>query len=179
MPRIRLAVVSKFEMETPISPSGDRNRSAENNVMGVTAGLIRYPTHVYEDVKAAGSYYPPDGYDFEHLFLDRSWDELHPALRTFGPPLSLALTGDYGFDGGLDQFGWDSKSESDHYIAFVSPSLTQEISLLLSTLPFAELAAKFDEPSRGTDYLEPFFRKLVKFYASATASQNCLFIHVA
>jgi hypothetical protein len=147
--------------------------------MGVKAGLIRYPAEIYEDVKAAGSYYPPNGYDIEHCDLDRSWDELHPALRTFGPPLSLSLTGDYGFDGGLDQFGWDSNDERDHYLAFVSPSLTQTISTFLSKLSFEELAANINEPSRGPDYLEPFFRELVKFYASAAANRNCVFIHVA
>lgn len=82
--------------------------------MGVTAGLIRYPAEVHDEVRAEWTFYPPNGWAIQQCFLDRSWEELHPALRSFGPPLNQALSGDYGYDGGLDSFGWDEANESDH-----------------------------------------------------------------
>jgi Domain of unknown function (DUF1877) len=147
--------------------------------MGVTAGLIRYPADVLAEVKARRTFYPPNGQDIQQCFLDRSWDELHPALRTFGPPLSLALSGDYGREGGLDGFGWDDSNESDHYLAFVSPPLVGEIAVRLRSLTFDRLAEKFTEPSRGIDYLAPRFRELVEFYTAAAFGGDCVFIHVA
>jgi hypothetical protein len=110
--------------------------------MGVTAGLICYPAEVYDEVKAEETFYPPNGRAMQHCFLDRSWDELHLALRSFGPPLSLALSGDYGYEGGLDLFGWDEASERDHYLGFVSPSLVAQIAERLHGMTFEQLAAK-------------------------------------
>lgn len=147
--------------------------------MGVVAGLIRYPAAVFDAVKAKGTFYPPDGLDIQQCALDRSWDELHPALRTFGPPLSLALSGDYGYDGGLDGFGWDEANQSDHYLGFVSPPLVVEIAAQLSRLTFEQVAAKRSGPSRGVGYLAPWFAELVRFYAAAAAAGNCVFVHVA
>src|SRR5580765_5372322 len=108
---------------TFLKPTRHLSMSFGEVSMGVTAGLIRYPAEVFQQVKAEGTFYPPNGCDIQQCFLDRSWDELHPALRSFGPPLSLALNGDYGYDGGLDRFGWDEDNERDHYLGFVSPSL--------------------------------------------------------
>ena len=147
--------------------------------MGVTAGLIRYPAGVLAEVKARETFYPPNGKDIQQCFLDRSWDELYPALRTFGPLLSLTLSGDYGFDGGLDSFGWDESNGSSPYLAFVSPPLIAEIAVRLRSLTFERLAEQFTEPSRGTNYLAPRFRELVQFYTDAALDGECVFIHVA
>jgi hypothetical protein len=147
--------------------------------MGVTASLIRYPASIYDEVKAAGKYYPPNGRDIQQCHLSRSWDELHLALRSFGPPLSLALTGDYGFEGGLDRFGWDEANKSDHYVGFVSPPLVVQIATRLRDLSFEQLAKKLEEPSRGADYLAPFYRDLVEFYAAAAAGGDCVFFYAA
>ena len=147
--------------------------------MGITAGLIRYPAKVFDDAKGAGSYYPPNGLAIEHCFLDRSWDELHPALRTLGPPLSLALSGDYGYDGGLDQFGWDENNDSDHYLAFVSPGLTRRIAELLIGLSYDELAERLENPARDPKYMNKFFQDMVRFYRAAAADENCVFIYIA
>ncbi len=147
--------------------------------MGVIAGLIRYPSEVYDEVKAEGTFYPPNGRDIQQCHLSRSWDELHQALRSFGPPLSLALSGDYGFDGGLDGFGWGEKCESDHYVGFVSPPLVAEIASRLRGLPFEQLAATLTRPSRGADYLAPRFQEMVEFYTVAAARGDCVFIHVS
>ena len=146
--------------------------------MSVTAGLIRYPAEVFAGAKAEGTFYPPDDLDVAHCALDRSWDELHPALRSFGPPLSLALSGDYGYDGGLDGFGWDEANQSDHYLGFVSPRLVAEIAAQLLELTFDQVAARLGAPSRGADYLAPRFAELVRFYAAAAADGNCVFVHV-
>jgi Domain of unknown function (DUF1877) len=147
--------------------------------MGVTAGLIRYPAEVYDEVKAEGTFYPPNGQDIGQCFLDRSWDELHPALCSFGLPLSLALSGDYGYEGGLDRFGWDEDDKSDHYLGFVSPPLVEEIAARLSGLTFEQLADKLTQPSRGVEYVAPRFRELVEFYAAAARNRNCVFVHVS
>jgi hypothetical protein len=147
--------------------------------MGVYAGLIRYPAEVYGEVKAQGLYYPPDGRDIQQCYLSRSWDELHPALKSFGPPLSLALSGDYGFEGGLDRFGWDEENDSDHYVGFVSPPLVAQIASRLNELSFEQLATKLSEPSRGAHYVEPYFWQLFEFYAATAAGGDCVFIHVA
>jgi hypothetical protein len=147
--------------------------------MGITAGLIRYPAEVFDDVKERGSFYPPNDTEIQHCFLDRSWDELHPALRTFGHPLSLALSGDYGYDGGLDRFGWNENDDSDHYLAFVSPSLTKSIAELLDSLSYDELTARIEDPCRGFEYMNKFFQEMVQFYRAAADEGNCVFIHVA
>jgi hypothetical protein len=147
--------------------------------MGVTASLIRYPAEVYDGVKAEGTFYPPNGRYRQHCFLDRSWDELHPAFRSFGPPLSLALSGDYGYEGGLDSFGWDEENESDHYLGFVSPLLVAEIAARLRGLAFEQVSATLTERSRGVDYLAPLFRQLVEFYTTAAECGDSVFIHVA
>jgi Domain of unknown function (DUF1877) len=147
--------------------------------MGVTAGLIRYPAEVFEQVKAQRTFYPPNDLAIQHCFLDRSWDEIHPALRSFGAPLSLALSGDYGFAGGLDRFGWDAENDCDHYLGFVSPPLVADIAAHLRELPFEQLAKKLTEPSRGFDYIAPQFAELVEFYATAAADGNCVFVHAA
>jgi hypothetical protein len=146
--------------------------------MGVYANLIRYPAEVFDGVRSKRNFYPPNGLDVEQCYIDRTWDVLHPALTTFGPPLSLALSGDYGYDGGLQHFGWGS-SESDHYLGFVSPSLVKRIAARLNELPFEQLAAKFVEPSRGMDYLVPRYTSLVAFYSRASTEGNCVFINVA
>ena len=146
--------------------------------MGVYASLIRYPISVYEKAKAQGSYYPANGRDIQQCHLSRSWDELHPALRSFGHPLSLALSGDYGFEGGLDRFGWDEEDVSDHYVGFVSPPLVVEIATRLSGLSFVQLATKLEQPSRGADYISHYFRGLVDIYAAAANAGDCVFICV-
>jgi hypothetical protein len=146
--------------------------------MGVYAGLIRYPADVFDRVRSEETFYPPNGRDIEHCHLDRSWDELHPALATFGVPLSLALSGDYGHEGGLQHFGCGS-SESDHYLGFVSPPLVRDIAVRLGGLAFEQLATNLSEPGRETDYLAPRFKSLVAFYTTASADGNCVFIHVA
>jgi hypothetical protein len=147
--------------------------------MGVTAGLIRYPAEVYEEVRANETFHPPSGREIQQCLLDRSWDELHSALRMLGSPLNLTLSGDYGYYGGLDHFGWDEANESDHYLGFVSPPVVLEVAAYLRTLSFEQLRAKLTEPSRGDEYLAPRFRELVEFYAAAAADGNCVFIHVA
>ncbi len=147
--------------------------------MSVTAGLIRYPAEVFDLMKAEGTFYPPNGRDIQRCFLERSWDELHPAFRPFGPPLSLALSGDYGYEGGLEHFGWDESSESDHYIGLVSPSLVAAIAEQLNGLTFGQVVASMNLPSRGPDYLAPRFRELVEFYTASATDGNCIFIHVA
>jgi hypothetical protein len=147
--------------------------------MSVTAGLIRYPAEIYGLMKAAGTFYPPFGRDIQHCFLDRSWDELHPALCAFGAPLNRALSGDYGHDGGLDRFAWVDAGESDHYIGLVSPPLVAAISQRLNGLTFQQVAERISDASRGSDYLAPHFDGLVAIYAAAAAAGDCLFIHVA
>lgn len=147
--------------------------------MGVIAGLIRYPGEVFAQVKAERTFYPPDGRDLQQCFLSRSWDELHPAFRTFGRPLSLALNGDYGYDGGLDEFGWSVMRVRDHYLGFVSPPLVARIAARLRTLSFEQLAEQLGDPSRGRDYLAPRYRDLVELYEAAAAHGDCVFVHVA
>ena len=95
--------------------------------MGVTAGLIRYCARssirlrpripsTFQTIK-----------NYSSAFLIAAGDELHPAFKTFGRPLSLTLNGDYTYEGGLDAFGRDELNDSDHYLAFVSPPLVKEI----------------------------------------------------
>lgn len=147
--------------------------------MAATAGLIRYPADVFAEVKAKGEIYPPNGRDVQQCFLGRSWDQIHPALRAFGPPLSLALTGDYGLEGGLDNFGGDEANLRDHYVGFVSPPLVAEIAARLRGITFEELTTRLTEPSGGADYIAPRFRELVELYIAAAANGDCVFVHVA
>jgi len=147
--------------------------------MSIIAGLIRYPAEVYDQVKAAGTFYPPNDRDIQQCHLSRSWDEIHPALRSFGFPLSLALSGDFGYEGGLDEFGWDEANESDHYLGFVSPPLVAKIAAQLGQLSFGQVKEKLTEDSRGAEYVEPRFMELVEFYIAAATAGDCVFIHVA
>jgi hypothetical protein len=148
--------------------------------MSVTANLIRYPAEVIEQVRSEGEFYPPDGVEeLGDCHLDRSWDELHPALRTFGHPLELTLSGDYGLVGGLYGFGWEKDNDNDHYVAFVSPQLVQEIAAALGGLSFDNLEKKLPKETRGAKYVKPFFDELAKFYAAASNAGDCVFIYVA
>jgi Domain of unknown function (DUF1877) len=147
--------------------------------MSINAELIRYPAEVFGQAKAERSLYPRNGLEIQHCFLDRSWDELHPALKAFGAPLNLALSGDFGYEGGLDAFGWNASNNADHYLAFVSPPLVKNIAVRLSALSYDELSDYLSGPSRGNEYLAPRFRDLVDFYAAAANNQNCVFIHVS
>jgi hypothetical protein len=147
--------------------------------MGVTAGLISFPTEIFDRVKAAGTFYPPNGGDIQQCQLSRSWDELHPALRSFGPRLSLSLSGDYGLDGGLNRFGWDDANQSDHYVGFVSPPLVAGIAAQLRALTFQQFAATMTAPSREAEYVAQYFQEIVAFYTAAAAGGHCVFIHVA
>jgi hypothetical protein len=147
--------------------------------MSVTAGLIRYPADVLVQARAKGEFYPANGRDIQQCFLDRSWEELHSALRTFGPPLSLALTGDYGFEGGLDRFGWDETNTRDHYVGFVSPLLVVQIADRMRGVTFEQLATKLTEPSRGATYIATRFQEMVELYMAAAAGGDCIFVHVA
>ncbi len=147
--------------------------------MGVTASLTRYPAEVFAEVKAKRSFYPPNGSGIEHCYLDRSWDELRPALNSFGYPLTLALSGDYGYAGGLDTFGWGDSTNEDHYLGIVSPPVVQEIATALRDLRFEQVVMRLSKPSRGTDYLHDFYHALLQFYSMAATEGNCVFICVA
>jgi hypothetical protein len=144
--------------------------------MGITATLTRYRRDALAEARRNKSFYPPNGDGLGVCYLDRSWDELHPALMKLGLPLSLTLSGDYGFEGGLTAFGWDKSNENDHYLAFVSPQLVKKIAKALRDLPFEVLLPK---PIRGSDYLSRLYRSLVQFYTAAATGGDCVFICVA
>jgi hypothetical protein len=147
--------------------------------MSITANLTRYPPQAIAQARSENSLYPPDGAAKANCYLDRSWDELHPALRTFGHPLNLTLSGDYGCAGGLDAFGWDEANTNDHYLAFVSPGLVREISAALANTGFAHVVSAVTGPSRGTEYLAARYRELVEFYSAAAEAGDCVFICIA
>lgn len=149
--------------------------------MGRTAGLSRYPGEVFAQVKAQGTFYPPNGKDIAYCHLSRSWDVLHPALATFGCPLSHALSGEYGYEGGLDAFQRGESNPPDHYLAFVSPQLVKEIATRLRGMRYEQVEERIDGPSPGRDreYVAPFFQNMVDFYEAAAAAGDCIFVQVA
>jgi hypothetical protein len=70
-------------------------------------------------------------------------------IHTIPANCALPLSVDYGFERGLDRFGWDEENNSCHYVRFVSPPLVVEIATRLRGLSFEQVATKLDEPSRG------------------------------
>jgi uncharacterized protein DUF1877 len=147
--------------------------------MGVNADLIRYPAEVYSQVKSQGTFFPPNDKDIDHCYLDRSWDELHPLLKQMGAPLNRALDGDYGYPGGLDDFGWNEARTSDHYLAFVSPQLVKDIAITFAKLPPEQVAGRLSQAIRGEDYLRTRFDALAAFYQAAAQAGDCVFVCVA
>lgn len=160
-------------------PSVGLKRTESGFLMAVTAELISYPADVYDNLKTQGDFYPPDGMDIRRCFIDRSWDELHLAFRSFEHPVNLALSGDYGYDGGLDRFGWDASCDNDHYIGLLSSVQVAAVAAHLAKLTFQQVADALSEAGRGSDYLAPRFHALVEFYAEAAANNNSVFVHVA
>ena len=112
--------------------------------------------------------------------IDKAWDSLHSVLRSKGPPLSLAITGDCIHPQGghsLDEF---IQGDNDYYIALMSPRLVQEITAALTNVTAKEFKQWESESGDNRhSAVELFFPQLKAAYREAAAEKSGLMIVIA
>lgn len=112
--------------------------------------------------------------------IDKAWYSLHAVLRSKGPLLSLAISGDCVHPQGrhsLDEF---IRGDHEYYLGLMSPRLVQEITEALTKVT----ATKFKqwETELGVDRhfsVAPLFPQLKAVYREAAAEKNALMIVIA
>src|SRR5262245_29336015 len=104
--------------------------------------------------------------------IDKAWDSLHAVLRSKGPPLSLAITGDRTHPRGGHSLDECIQGGHDYYIALMSPRLVQEVAAALTSIT-AEFK-QWEGESGGDRHsaVERFFPQPKAAYREAAAEKN-------
>ncbi len=92
--------------------------------MGRSAILVELAPDLFARVAAGAD---PDLQRAAQHSLESAWDSLHAVLRSKGPPLSLAISGDCRHPvcpHSLDEF---REGSHDYYLGLVSPQLVREV----------------------------------------------------
>jgi hypothetical protein len=147
------------------------------NVMGQLAVFTEIAPDIFERAIAGTD---PDPTGSRQHSIDKAWDSLHVVLRSKGPPLSLAISGDCIHPQGrhsLDQF---IQGHHDYYIALMSPGLVQEVAKAFTNVTAAEFK-QWQSRLGGERHsaAELFFPQLKAAYREAAAAQNALMIVIA
>lgn len=158
----------------------DRNlakKKIKGSKMGIRAGLTEITPELFEQIRAGGESNLPES--FRHS-IDKAWHDLHLVLRAQGPPLNLAISGDFLHP--LSPHTLDEFCEGNHeyYVGFASPSLVQEIAKYLTTVTAADYK-RWESELFGDPYNvgETFFPDLKAAYLDAAARNNALEIVIA
>jgi hypothetical protein len=145
--------------------------------MGQLAVFVEIAPDVFEQV-IAGAESDLTGRR-KHL-IDKAWDSLHSVLRSMGPPLSLAITGDCVQPQGghsLDEF---IQGNHDYYLALMSPRLVEEVAAALTNVAAAEFK-QWERELGGERHsaVERSFPLLKTTYREAAVAKNALMIIIA
>jgi Domain of unknown function (DUF1877) len=155
-------------------PAGQIGRSAAEVVMGRLATFAELGSDLFERVIAGADH---DLTGCRVHSIDKAWDGLHLVLRSNGPPLSLAITGDCRHPQGghsLDEF---IQGDRDYYIALMSPRLVQEIAAALTNVTAKKLKQWESELGVERDSsVDVFLPQLKAAYREAAAEKNGLMI---
>jgi hypothetical protein len=148
----------------------ERITGSAEGVMGQVATFAEIGPDLFERIVAGTA---PDLAGCRVHSIDKAWDSLHSVLRSKGPPLSLAITGDRTHPQGghsLDEF---IQGGHDYYIALVSPRLVQEIAEALTNVTPKEFK-QWERESGGDRHsaVELFFPQLKAAYREAAAGKN-------
>jgi hypothetical protein len=145
--------------------------------MGIVAGLHEITPIIFEHLCAG---LEPEFPTNSHHFIDRAWYEFHTVFRSFGPPLSLAITGDCLHPKSAHTFDEFSEGNHDYYAGFVSPGLVQQIAESLVSVTPADYkrweSEVFGDQYRGTETSFIDFRAA---YIEAAARKNALMIVIS
>ncbi len=142
--------------------------------MGVRAGLTEIPPALFEQVIAGGEPKLPDEPRYS---IDKAWNDFHAVFKVKGPPLSLAIAGDYLHTlsaHSLDEF---CKGDHEYYVGFASPQLVRKVADALATVTAVDYK-QWEGDMFGDQYNcgETFFPYLKAAYKEAAARQNALMI---
>jgi hypothetical protein len=145
--------------------------------MGVRAGLTEIPRDLYAEVAVGGE---PDIAGGTRHSIDKAWYDFHVVFRSKGPPLSLAMSGDYRHPlspHSLDEF---CKGNYEYYVGFASPALVEEVANALANVTASnykewETACNCDQ----CPLIETFFAALKTAYLGAATRKNALMIVIA
>jgi hypothetical protein len=125
--------------------------------------------------------------DVATAFIDKSWYDFHFVFKSFGPPLSLAIDGDYHppepeLPPDLDSW-LDGGAPSDFYFACISPDLVKEINDHLGKISEDSFSEWDDVSPGGAPEWRPYFdaeafEELKRAYRDAAAHGNALVVMI-
>jgi hypothetical protein len=139
------------------------------------AVFARFRSGAREDIK-----------DLANTFIDKSWYDFHLLFKQFGPPLSLAIDGDFHPPDAecpnLDSW-LDGSAPSDFYFACVSPDLVKEIRDHLVTISEASFSEYEGAAPKSDLEWRPYFdvntlEELKNAYNQAAARGNALMVMI-
>ena len=145
--------------------------------MGVRAGFSEITPEVFAQVAAGAQ---PDITPGIRHSIDKAWHDFHVVFRSKGPPLSLAIAGDYRHPlspHSLDEF-CDGRYH-EYYVGFASPQLVQEVAEALAKVTASDYK-RWETELVGDQYsMETFFPTLKTAYLEAAVRRNALMIVIS
>ncbi|MDB5345547.1 MAG: hypothetical protein JWP89_3924 [Schlesneria sp.] len=144
--------------------------------MGRIGGLHEIPRDAFEQVIAGSEL---ELHRMPSYALDKSWYEFHIVFRKQGPPLSLAVSGDYPdpqYPYSLDEF---VTGDFEFYCAYASPSLVHKIADVLAGIDSSDYERLANEVLAGRyppDVI--FFGSLKSAYTEVATRNNALMISI-
>jgi hypothetical protein len=167
----------------PGATAGDMGRLAGGG-MSRLAVLVEMAPDLFERV-AAGADADADLNRAANHSLEQLWDSLHVVLRSKGPPLSLAISGDCRHPlcpHNLDEY---REGGHDYYLGLASPRLVGKVAEALANVTASDYKQWQTEAIRARR-LDPqydggviFFPYLKAAYSEAAARKNGLMVVIA